>query len=84
MALPADAKCNITFKADWTFPLGFAEIVSGDGKKIYRKRINLDYTKAFGTQAFNVSMDMKGRTWARLEVWDAAANGAFTQTVWFK
>ncbi|MDN5287089.1 MAG: hypothetical protein JWR38_3363 [Mucilaginibacter sp.] len=82
--LPANGKCTISFKADWTFPLNFAEIVSGDGRQVYRKRINLNYTKAFGVQTFNVPVDMKGRTWARLEIWDAAANGAFTQTVWFK
>ncbi|WP_255486902.1 hypothetical protein [Mucilaginibacter sp. SP1R1] len=84
MQLPANGKCNVMFKVDWTFPLSFAEIISGDGKKVYCKRINLDYTKAFGMQTFNIPVDMKGRTWARLEVWDAATNGAFTQTVWFK
>jgi len=26
--------------------------------------------------------DVKGRTWVRFEVWDIAANGAFTQPVW--
>lgn len=82
--LPADGKSTISFKADWTFPLNFAEIVSGDGKKVYRKQINLNYTKAFGAQTFTVPVDLKGRTWARLEIWDAAVNGAFTQTVWFK
>lgn len=82
--LPTNGKCTVSFKANWTFPLNFAEIVSGDGKQVYRKRINLDYTQAFGIQTFNVPLDMKGRTWARLEIWDAAANGAFTQTVWFK
>jgi hypothetical protein len=82
--LPVNGKCIVSFKADWTFPLNFAEIVSGDGKRVYRKRINLDYTKAFGVQTFNVPVDMKDRTWARLEIWDVAINGAFTQTVWFK
>jgi len=27
-------------------------------------------------------IDLKGRTWVRFEVWDIAANGAFTQPVW--
>jgi hypothetical protein len=82
--LPANGKSTISFKADWTFPLNFAEIVSGDGKKVYRKYINLNYTKAFGARTFTVPVDLKGRTWARLEIWDAAVNGAFTQTVWFE
>lgn len=82
--LPASGKCTVSFKADWTFPLNFAEIVSGDGKNVYRKRINLNGTNAFGNQTFTLPLDIKGRTWARLEIWDAAANGAYTQTIWFK
>ena len=77
-------KCNISFKADWTFPLNFAEIISGDGKQVYRQKISLDDTKTFGVQSFHVPADMKNRKWVRLEVWDVAANGAFTQTIWLK
>ncbi|WP_184545502.1 hypothetical protein [Mucilaginibacter sp. FT3.2] len=84
IALPASGRANISFKTNWTFPLNFAEIISGDGRQVYRKRINLDATMAFGTQTFAVNLNLKGRKWARLEIWDAAANGAFTQTVWFK
>jgi hypothetical protein len=82
--LPADGKCNIRFKVDWTFPLNFAEIISGDGTQVYRHRINLNETKAFGNHTFQLSTNLKNRKWVRLEVWDAAANGAFTQTVWIK
>ena len=32
----------------WTFPLRFAEVVSGDGEKVYRQRIDLSDTEAFG------------------------------------
>jgi hypothetical protein len=84
IALHASGQCNINFKINWTFPLNFAEIISGDGKQVYRKRINLDSTMAFGNQTINITENIKGRKWARLEVWDAAADGAFTQTVWFK
>lgn len=84
MVLPANGQCKISFKVNWTFPLNFAEIISGDGKQVYRKRINLDATKAFGDQLFTLTENMKGRKWARLEVWDATADGAFTQTIWFK
>jgi len=82
--LPADGKCMVSFKLDWTFPLKFAEIVSGDGKNVYRKHIDLDKTEAFGKQTFNIATNMTGRTWVRLEVWDAAVDGAFTQTIWLK
>ncbi len=67
---------------DWTFPLEFAEVVSGDGKKVYRQRIDLVETESFGRQTLHRSVDLKGRTWARFEVWDVAANGAFTQPIW--
>ncbi|MDN3583136.1 hypothetical protein [Mucilaginibacter flavus] len=84
ITLPANGECKINVKLNWTFPLNFAEIISGDGNNVYRKRINLDYTKAFGEQLISLTENMKGRKWARLEVWDAAVDGAFTQTIWFK
>ncbi|MDB5326735.1 MAG: uncharacterized protein JWM57_2304, partial [Phycisphaerales bacterium] len=68
----------------WTFPLAFAELVSGDGQKTYRQRIDLSDTIAFGTRDINVEADLRGKTWARFEVWDIAANGAYTQPVWIK
>lgn len=77
-------KVRISFQTDWTFPLQFAEIISGDGTNVYRHTINLDTTKAFGRQTFNFDLDLNNRKWVRLEVWDIAANGAFTQTVWLK
>jgi hypothetical protein len=82
--LPASGSCNISFKADWTFPLSFAEIISGDGKTVFRKRIDLTSTGAFGARTFTIKLNLKGRKWVRLEIWDAAANGAFTQTVWLQ
>ena len=29
-------------------------------------------------------MDLRGRKWIRLEVWDIAKNGAFTPPVWLE
>jgi hypothetical protein len=77
-------KSNIAFKLKWTFPMNYAEIISGDGEKVYRDRITLNNTHSFGEQTFNKSVDLTGRKWVRLEAWDVAANGAFTQTVWIK
>jgi hypothetical protein len=77
-------KSNITFKLKWTFPMNYAEIISGDGEKVYRERITLNNTPSFGEQTFNKSVDLTGRKWVRLEAWDVAANGAFTQSVWIK
>jgi hypothetical protein len=69
---------------DWTFPLRFAEVVSGDGTRVYRERIDLADTGPFGEQTISLQPNLAGRTWARFEVWDIAANGAFTQPVWLE
>ncbi|MVN91283.1 CehA/McbA family metallohydrolase domain-containing protein [Mucilaginibacter aquatilis] len=76
------ANTSVDFSVSWTFPLKFAEIISGDGQKVYRKRIDLKNTTAFGSKQFSIPVDLKGRKWVRLEVWDAAVNGAFTQNIW--
>ena len=67
---------------EWTFPLTFAEIISGDGQKVFRQRIDLSDSESFGTRKVRLPLDLKGRTWVRFEVWDIAVNGAFTQPVW--
>lgn len=77
-------RSNVTCKLKWTFPMNYVEVISGDGEKVYRERITLDTTQAFGEQAITRSLDLSGRKWVRLEAWDVAANGAFTQTIWIK
>lgn len=79
-----NGKAEIALEASWTFPLNFAEIISGDGNKVYREKINLNNTKTFGSKKFFFNMNVRNRKWIRVEVWDAAANGAFTQQVWLK
>ena len=37
---------------------------------------------AFGTRTLNLDAGLAGRKWVRLEVWDVARNGAYTQPVW--
>jgi hypothetical protein len=69
---------------DWTFPLRFAEVISGDGRQVYRERIDLADTTPFGERLLTFKPRLEGRKWARLEVWDVAANGAFTQPVWLE
>jgi hypothetical protein len=78
----ANAHAQIVMDLKWTFPLSHAIIVSGDGKEVYRERINLNETKAFGEQQFRFKANLQNRKWVRVEVWDAAVNGAFTQPVW--
>jgi len=80
--LPKPTQTDVTFDLRWTFPLAFAEIISGDGRQVYRQHVDLSHTTAFGQQVFHVPANLQGRTWVRLEAWDVAANGAFTQTVY--
>jgi hypothetical protein len=68
----------------WTFPLAFAEIISGDGHSIRRERVDLTDTESYGTRKLRVPVDLKNQKWVRFEVWDIAANGAFTQPVWLE
>jgi hypothetical protein len=82
LAPRADGPSAVEAKITWTFPPAFAELVSGDGKSVYRQRIDLTDAEAFGERTLKFPSDLKGRSWARLEVWDVARNGAFTQSVW--
>lgn len=82
--LPADGTAEVRVELDWTFPLKFAEVISGDGVRVYRERIDLADTSAFGQRTLALKLDLKGRKWVRFEVWDVAVNGAYTQPVWMK
>ncbi|MXV16368.1 hypothetical protein [Hufsiella ginkgonis] len=82
LKLGATGNVNINMQLSWTFPMNFIEIVSGDGAKVYRNRVNLNKTQAFGKQTYNLPVNLSGKKWVRVEAWDAAANGAFTQMVW--
>jgi hypothetical protein len=82
--LPKDGKAAIVLTIDWTFPLTSAEIISGDGQQVFRERIDLTKTRPFGKQTFRFTPTLNGRKWVRVEVWDAAVNGAFTQQVWLE
>jgi hypothetical protein len=57
-------------------------VISGDGQKVFREQIDLADTVPFGQRTLTLRPNLHGRTWVRLEVWDIAANGAFTQPVW--
>ncbi len=80
--LSGGKKAEVVLALDWTFPLSYAEIISGDGEQVYRERVDLSSTEAFGSKEFYWKSDLSGRKWVRVEVWDAAVNGAFTQFVW--
>ena len=79
---PTGTAIPLEASLEWTFPLAFAQIVSGDGQKVYRQRVDLSDAESFGTRRLRLPLNLARRTWVRLEVWDIAANGAFTQPVW--
>jgi len=60
---------------EWTFPLHSVELIV-DGK---RTSVALPETEAFGRKTFE--WPVEARAWARLEAWDVAYNGAFTQAM---
>lgn len=84
LKMGAADKPLLTARLSWTFPLNFAEVVSGDGKEVFRERIDLRDTGALGSRVLELTPALAGRTWARLEVWDTARNGAYTQPVWLE
>ena len=75
-------KAELQAELQWTFPLAFAEIISGDGTSVKRQRVELTDTESFGQRTLRLPMNLAGQKWVRLEVWDIAANGAYTQPVW--
>jgi hypothetical protein len=68
---------KVTADVDWTLPLHHAEITWGDGDETHHFRIPLTDTRAFGKRTFTWSTPAPNWKWARLSVWDVAANGAF-------
>lgn len=84
LQLAGDERPQLAAQIEGTFPLSFAEVISGDGRTVYRQRIDLSDSPQFDRRTLRLSVNLSGRRWARLEVWDIAANGAFTQPVWLR
>ncbi len=84
LKLPSDGRAQVKLSLDWTFPMNFAEVISGDGQKVYRERIDLTGSHEFDQRTLSHPVDLKGRKWVRVEAWDIAANGTFSQPVWIE
>jgi hypothetical protein len=84
LRLDVSGRVKLEAELSWTFPMAFAEIISGDGKQVYRKRIDLTGTGAFGKQTLKATLDLNGKSWVRLEAWDIAANGVISQPLWLE
>jgi hypothetical protein len=75
-------RVHATARVSNTFPLRLAEIVWGDGTRTHREAIDLSSSDQFQDLLYDWESRTPGWTWARLEVWDVAGNGAFTQPIW--
>ena len=54
------------------------------GGRVHRRRIDLADGEAFSGRRLRAVVDLRGARWVRLEAWDVAANGAFSQPVWLE
>ena len=68
-------------EVQWTFPLDFVEVVTGDGEKTTTKIVSATELGAFGRHTFEVPFDATGQEWVRFAAWDTAGNGAMTMPV---
>ncbi len=82
LRLAGGTTAEVMARLEWTFPPAFAEIIWGDGSKVKRQRVDLTDGEAFSGRVLRIPVDLKGARWLRLEVWDIAANGVFSQPVW--
>jgi len=68
---------------EWNFPLSHVVIAAWDGKEVKRRTIEVPDAGEFARRKFEWALD-PATVWVRLEAWDVATNGAFTQPVWLK
>ena len=80
LKFPGDER-TITADLVWTFPLEYLEVVWGDGQATRRQIIDLHDSGEFGSGSHDWKVRAPGWTWARVAVWDVAANGAFVNPV---
>jgi hypothetical protein len=74
---------GVTATVEWYFPPAFAEITWGDANGVHKLKQSLAAAQEFQTRQLVIPADLSAANWVRLEVWDVARNGAFTQLHWF-
>lgn len=72
------ASMALRAEVEWTFPLDFVEVVTGDGEKTTTWSVSATELPAFGSHTFEVPFDATGQAWVRFAAWDSAGNGAMT------
>ena len=72
----ASGQAKLEAGLTWTFPMAFAEVVTGDGEKVYRQQIYFYCTGPFGKQTLSETLYLSRKRWVRIEAWDVTANGS--------
>jgi hypothetical protein len=75
------ARRTIVVDLEWTFPLNFVEVVSGDGTSSNRQVIATTDLAPMGSKHFEIPLDVGGKKWIRFAAWDSAGNGVMSQPV---
>ncbi len=73
---------KVKAEIEWTFPLAQVVVAAWDGRTLRRAVHRLKDTPEFGRRAFEWPLDVPEARWVRLETWDVAGDGAFTQPLW--
>ena len=76
------AKRTVVADLEFTYPLEFVEVVTGDGKKVETQVVRATDTTSHGTKKISIPVDATGKVWVRFSAWDSAGNGAFMQPAW--
>ncbi|MGC2402096.1 MAG: hypothetical protein WA510_20045 [Acidobacteriaceae bacterium] len=82
LSAKGSGEVQVNARVTSTFPLRLAAVVWGDGKTTHRETIPLDSTPAFDSHTYAWSEKTPEWIWARLEIWDVAGDGVFTQPIW--
>jgi len=72
---------TIVADVEWTFPLNFVEVISGDGTSSNRQVISATDLAPMGSRHFEIPFEAGGKKWVRFAAWDVAGNGAMSQPV---
>jgi hypothetical protein len=75
------ARRTIAVDLEWTFPLNFVEVITGDGNTTNRQVIPATDVAPLGSKHFDLAFDATGKKWVRFAAWDSAGNGVMSQPV---
>lgn len=74
----------VEFELTWTFPPHYAYLFMGTGDNVVILPLDLSDQPEFGSKKFGMAFELGQYKWLRVEAWDVAANGVYTQPVWIE